>query len=430
MSAASPSGNAIEAEIEAEAAAPLRAPAFRAEDVPAWRRIGAFTFLLFADFFYGWAWNTVDVLRPYVKSSLGITLGEAGALYSAQGAGALIGAVVIGQAADRIGRRNVLFGIMLGYSLSLIAASWAGSYSQALASRFSIGLFLGGIFPTVVGLYTCLFDRRVCGRLASFYNCTFYGSVVVLGGVVGAMSGEAWRTILWIGGIPPLIAAPLIFLIVPNDLHMIPHGGAGRIAPRGKLPIVELFHNGLWRRTLRIATMIGMNFFAYQAFSGWMTTYLADVRRLPASEVGALVSWQFAGSILGGFFWGWLADRFGRRVNAVGFLLGAAAIVAFLTVPDSSILLRGLGLAYGFTLAASVIWGPWMAELYPVHLRSTAASIFNWGRIISFFAPLITAAVANSFGLISGMMLAAASFGVAAIIWLSLPETLNRRSAN
>jgi hypothetical protein len=89
-------------------------------------------------------------------------------------------------------------------------------------------------------------------------------------------------------------------------------------------------------------------------------------------------------------------------------------------------LLRGIGLIYGAALCSSVIWGAWMAELYPVHLQSTAASIFNWGRIISFFAPLITARIATSIGMGAAMASAAVAFTLAACLWLALPETLKR----
>ena len=57
-------------------------------------------------------------------------------------------------------------------------------------------------------------------------------------------------------------------------------------------------------------------------------------------------------------------------------------------------------------------------------LRSTAASIYNWGRIVSFTAPLITAQIAGKLGLGAAMATAAVSFLLAAMIWFSLPETV------
>ena len=89
-------------------------------------------------------------------------------------------------------------------------------------------------------------------------------------------------------------------------------------------------------------------------------------------------------------------------------------------------LLKLTGFVYGLMLSCSVTWGPWLSELYPSHLRSTAASIFNWGRIVSMTAPLITGPLAGHFGLAPVMCLASVSFVAAAMIWLSLPETLKR----
>ena len=104
----------------------------------------------------------------------------------------------------------------------------------------------------------------------------------------------------------------------------------------------------------------------------------------------------------------------------------AALIPVYLFLPMPVAALKALGLIYGVALACSAIWGPWMSELYPPHLRSTAASIFNWGRVISMAAPLITAPLAEMFGLAPVMSLAAVAFLAAAVVWRSLPETVVR----
>lgn len=388
------------------------------------RRWLIFAALMFSEFLYGWAWNSVDVLRPFQRASLGLSMVEAGSTYSAQGAGALIGAVVIGQLADRFGRRIVLASIILGYGVALLAGLLVNSYPQLLAQRFVLGLFMGGVFPVGVSIYVNLFEGHLRGRVAGMLNACFSFSIVALGLALGRLGGHDWHLLLWLGGLPPLILAGIVLALIPSGSTVDRHHVRGR-----KLPVSELFHPSVRRQTLLLAAMTGLNFFGYQAYSGWLTTYLTETRGLSAAVGGEMVAWQFAGNIAGGFAWGWAADRFGRRFNAIGFLIAAAAIVVYLTMPTNLLLFRIVGLIYGATLCASVIWGPWLAELYPPHLRSTAASIFNWGRIISFFAPLITGFLAETYGLAIAMSSASIAFTIAAIIWLSQRETLPPRDA-
>ena len=112
---------------------------------------------------------------------------------------------------------------------------------------------------------------------------------------------------------------------------------------------------------------------------------------------------------------------------ASGFVVAALIIPVYLFVPLSDAMFIAIGFAYGFMLSSSTIWGPWLSELYPPHLRSTAASIFNWGRVISITAPPLTAALVPIWGMAPVMLLGCAAFLLAAVIWVSQPETLVRR---
>jgi MFS family permease len=404
----------------------------QAENLSAFRRYSALGFLASAYMLYSWAWNSVDVLRPYIAADLHLSLPQAGSLYSAQGLGALCGAVVIGQLADRFGRRNALMCVMVGYGVLLLSGLVVANYAQVLLQRCAMGFFMGSMYPITVGVYTGLFSPHVRGRVASVIMASSYLSISLLGVAATAAfkAHLSWHVLLWVG-VLPVVLSPLALLIVPNDRRMVPFGGAATTSTaKGKLPISELFAPGVRRRTLMLATMIGLNFFAYQAFNGWATTYLKSVRHLGDADIGRTVTWMFAGSVFGSFAWGWVGDFLGRRISAVGFLFAAGLIGVYLFAPLQLFGLCIVAFLYGAALACSVVWGPWLAELYPAHLRSTAASIFNWGRIISFFAPLTTGAVAEHFGLASTMTIGSLVFVIAAGIWLALPETLAKRGVS
>ena len=399
----------------------------RAEDISATRRWTAFAFLMIAEFFYGWSWNTVDILRPQIRAQLDLTLTQAGSTYTAQSLGALVGAVVLAQIADRVGRRRTLFVVIAGYGFFGACGVFVTSYPALLAQRFALGFFLGAIFPVLIGTYMSLFASTIRGKLAAIGNGTYNLAVIALGWATGTQLGQHdWHVLLWAAAVPPMLIAPLVFALVPDDRRMRPWGGEGAAPPGAKLPIVELFTPALRSRTVRLFLLVGLNFFAYQAFAGWVTTYLKDVKHY-APEVGShIVSWQFIGAMAGAFFWGWFSDRFGRRLAGIGFFGGAAAVLLYLTVLDTPVALQMGGFAWGFMITASVAWAPWLSELYPAHVRSTAMSIFNWGRIISMTAPLITGAIAERFGLGSAMLLSVAGFALGGVVWLTIPETMVR----
>jgi MFS family permease len=391
------------------------------------RRVVALAFLLVAYFFYAWSWNTVDILRPYIKSSLHLTLTQSGSLYSLQSIGAIAGAVVMGQVADKIGRRNALVISMFGYGLGLLSALLVADYTHVIFQRIIMGFFMGSMFPIAVGIYSGLFARDVRGQVAGLVLGTYNLAVAALGFLSAAAfrAGYDWQILLWAGAVPVTIAL-FAFAVIPDDRTLIPMDGIadGQTVAKAALPIAELFAPGVARQTILLATMTGLNFFAYQAFTGWASTYLKTERHIADTIVGDVLGWQFVGAAVGGLIWGWISDRLGRRSAALGFILAAAIIPVYLFASLSFAMLEIVGFGYGVALSCSAIWGPWLSELYPPHLRSTAASIFNWGRVISMTAPIITATLVPVWGMAPVMLLASVAFVGAALIWLRLPETL------
>jgi len=380
------------------------------------RRSGAIAFLMVIQFFYAWAWSSADVLRPAIRESLGLTLVQAGAAYSVQVVGALIAALLIGQVEHRFGRRHVMAGATFGFGAALAAGAFVSDWPSLLVQRFLIGWFAGAVFPLTVGTIVDLFSQRWRGKLASLVDATYFLAVIALGAAAALVPSGEWRFVLICGGLPPMLMAVGVYLFVPPEINAraeLRHVHAGR-----------LFGDGLGRRTIALTLMMGATFSGAQAFSGWLTTYLAEVRQLGAEEIALVLSCQFGASAAGAFAWGWVVDHFGRRVGAAGMLGAGAAVIAFLLLPPESEAMLAAAAFYGFCFSAVVTLGPWIAELYPPQLRSSATSIYQWGRFISLFAPLITGSMAVSVGLPVAMGCASMVLLAAASIWLRLPETL------
>ncbi len=391
-------------------------------------RVRAFGLLLIVELLYGWAWNSVDVIRPQLREEFGLSLVQVGAFYSVQAAGALLGALFLGQIADRCGRRNVLMGVLLGFGILLALGASTTSYLAMVGQRFLLGVSLGGVAPIVGSLYIGLFPAHLRGRLASLLNAVFTLSIVALSASIALLpSSQDWRLLLWIGGAAPVLLVPFM-LLLPDDRRFTAYDELPSTNPvaTATFPVAALLAPGLRRLTLLLVLMAGFNYFAAQAFTGWTASFLSEVRQMDSGSVGTALAWQAAGSLLGGFFWGWFADRRGRRAAVIGYVAGAVLMTAYLTAVQDEGMFRWMGFAVGFAIAASVIWPPWMAEIFPEPLRATALSIFNWGRIVSLFAPLATGAVAEDHGLGTAMLLGPLALLAVALLWRQFPETLGR----
>lgn len=408
---------------------PVSGAADRAEDISTARRWVIFGAIMLPYLFYAFCWNTENFLRPYLADALHLTRQQTASFYSAQALGALLGAILISQIADRFSRRTTFAAISVGFGLAALCSLFVSSFVTALVQRFVMGFFLGGIFGCAVSLYVGMFAPAVRGLLSGIVQLVYNGGDATLSWFGRLYAAEDWRHVMVIGGVGAAVSGVVAYFVIPRDSAMLPWGATARsaTAPAHRAAIVELFAAGRWRLTSRLALLCGLNFFAFQAFNGWITTFLKEEHGFSADQVGKVATALHVGSMIGAIFWGLIADRFGRRANALGFAMAAGFIVIYLSVPATPILLGIVGFLYGFCLVASGIWGPYFAELYPEHLRATAASIFNWGRIVSLFGALLSGAIAQRFGLQTIMFMGAAVFFAGALLWWTFPETLVRQ---
>ena len=404
--------------------------AVRAEDLSTARRWVIFSAIMAVYVFYAFCWNTENFLRPYMAQSLGLSKEQVASFYTLQALGALIGAIIVPHFADRYSRRNTFALIAAAFGIASIFSLGVHSFPSALAQRFVMGFFLGGVFGCAVSLYVGLFAATSRGLIGGIVQLVYNGGDAILSWF-GRHYADQWQSVMVFGGCGAILASIAVFMLVPADHALRPWGGeAVQNLKSPRFAIVELFADGYWKLTLRLVLLCGLNFFAFQAFNGWITTFLKEDHGFSTDMVGKTMTAMHVGSMLGALVWGVLGDRFGRRFNALGFLLSSMFIVVYLNVTPSPIMYAGVGFAYGFCFVAICVWGPYFAELYPAHLRATAASIFNWGRIMSLFGALLAGTIAQNFGLKSIMYLGAASFLAGAILWWSLPETLPRAMAS
>ena len=84
---------------------------------------------------------------PYLKTALGPSDKQLGALVSVVSVTVALGAIPVALFADRASRVNSIVVMALIWSLAMISRMSTRSYSQLLAARASVGLGEGGTVP-------------------------------------------------------------------------------------------------------------------------------------------------------------------------------------------------------------------------------------------------------------------------------------------
>lgn len=408
-------------------------------EVPLLQRIAAYLAILVGYFFYCYNFVIIDYVRPYiVEQYQGITLADTAEFYTWQSVGALIGALTCAWVATQLGKKSTLIAITALNGGATIINMMFTDYTSWALMRFIIGISLGGYFTVAVSLMIGLFPPSVRGKLTAFASSMFSVSLMAMGVYAAFISSiEApWESLMWVGGIPPLAAALVMIFILPSDKSVVAYGEEREKNKDGS--VGEPQRKGTWREmfskpyrmiTVTCLMLAGLNFYGYQFFSGFVTTYLKEVRQFDGATIGIIFSISAFGSLFGAWVWGYIADRFGRKVNAFGFILAGLMASAFFVAPsDMSIgglnMLALLGLIYNFGLSASAVWGGYFSELFPAHLRSFGAALFHGGRIIGMWAPVVLIFIKERTDLATAMWGSPIIWIIAALLWLSLPETL------
>ncbi|ONI38398.1 MFS transporter [Candidatus Epulonipiscium fishelsonii] len=398
--------------------------------IPMSKRLLAYLTILVGYFFYCYNFSVIDYVRPFLVEDYGMTMEQTALFYTWQSVGAMIGAFGCAWLAENFGRKRVLISITLINGICTIVNMIFPTYFLWALMRLVIGISLGGYYTVAVATMVGLFEPKVRGKVVATASILFPISTIVMANLGGFFGEAGWESILWLGGIPPIIAALCMVPLVPDDKKVEGYGLSASTTvsqtETKKGTWGEMFSSKYARFTISCMLLSGLNFMGYQFFSGFITVYLLDIRGFDMVTMGILISAASSGQLIGGWLWGASADKFGRKINAFGFFLSSIMLCFYFIAPQNVMILSIIGFFYGVGLNSASIWGGYFTEMFPLHLRSMGASLFHGGRIISLFAPSMVVAVGNMFSLEVAMWGAPFIFTVAGLLWLTLPETFKK----
>ena len=158
----------------------------------------------------------------------------------------------------------------------------------------------------------------------------------------------------------------------------------------------------------------------------WLPTILMQKHNLTLNKTTTWMIATVLGMVIGIYLFGILADKVGRRPAYIAFYIcSAAAVWGYSTLNDPIMLLIGGAILGFFCNGMMAGYGALLSENYTTDARSTAQNfIFNSGRAVGGFAPVIIGILAAKYTLNGALVVLAFMYLAAAVnVFFFVPET-------
>jgi len=366
--------------------------------------------------------QVVGYVAPRAFNEWHVNRAALGAVLAAGNLGVMVGSLVFTMVGDRIGRRPVLLGATLFFSILTLLTARATSVDELRILRFVAGIGLGSIIPNATALIGEYSPQRLRVVFMACISVGFTAGAALAGFV------SAWL-------MTPLVIAGLMLVWLPESLQFLvvrrrrlDEVGAWlrRIDPtlaigpdtdyvlneeiRAGVPAVQLFRDGRAATTLLLWIINFMNIYNLYLLSGWLPTMVKELGYSTQTGVWVGTTLQVAGT-LGTFWLTWMVGRIGFiPVLTAGF--GVACIsIALIGQPGLAlwilftvVFLAGVGVVGGQPIVNSMA-----AVYYPTYVRSTG---IGWGlgvgRVGGIVGPWLVSYFLGLDWSIRGIFLAAA----------------------
>lgn len=360
----------------------------------------------------GFGTQAMGFVTPAIAKAWGIKAAALKGAISIGLVGVAIGACGVTPLADKIGARRILIACALTYGVLMAGTSLVKDLGGLTWMRFFTGVALGGAMPAGIALVSEYAPSRLRSTMVTVAVSGFsIGGA--LGGVVAALVLQrfGWPAVFVVGGVVPVLVAPLLWLWLPESLPLVTAGKVGprpmaavaKLAPAwtpsssvpealpGHAPVVGLFHDGLATPTVLIWVLYFMNLLVLYTLSNWLPTIVTDAG-MPMSTAIASASFYQLGGVVGGLLFAFCCDRFGARVTLPLIFLGTSVFCFLIGAAGQN---PGLVVGAATTAGLFVIGGQaaanaFVGNYYPSHVR---ASGIGWalgvGRLGAILGPYL-----------------------------------------
>jgi MFS transporter, SHS family, lactate transporter len=280
-----------------------------------------------------------------------------------------VGAFLFGALADRIGRKRTLILNILCYSAVELSCAFAPSLSWLLVLRALFGIAMGGVWGVGAALTFETLPKEGRGVFSGLLQEGYAVGYLLAAAAFGVLfPWIGWRGLFIVGAAPAL----LVFF-VESRVEESPawiEARRRKAAQTEKPPLLPNVMAYTPTFLFLVVLMSAFCSFSHGTQDGY-PTFLTSERGFDAGTVGLLAVVYNIGSLGGGFVFGTLSERWGRKRAIITAALLAIPIVPLFAYGHSPVVL-GAG-AFLMQFMVQGAWGvvpAYLTELSPGPVRA------------------------------------------------------------
>jgi SHS family lactate transporter-like MFS transporter len=306
----------------------------------------------------------------------------------------LVGAVASGWLADRIGRKTPLMISILWYSICNFIAGFSPSFWFLFLFRALLGIGMGAEWPAGAALAMETWPARSRGFMSGILQGSWGLGFLLSSAVYGLFYDSlGWRGMLWIG-ILPALAVVFVRYFVKEPKVWVENRRLQRVHNREvRAPLFSIFKRSMLGNTLTACWWMASAFVVYYSIFALFATHLQKDLHFTAAQVATPIAIGNLVAFLAMGFWGWVADRIGRRWSIIiPATIGIFVAPLYLLTSDINLIIFGFILQ---GLFGDALYGQnpsYLSERFPTEVRAAASAFcYHQGAIFGgLVAPVLT----------------------------------------
>ncbi|MGE0294480.1 MAG: MFS transporter [Hyphomonadaceae bacterium] len=392
---------------------------------------------------------SISFAAPGIAAEWGIDRAALGVVLSLELIGMGVGSILLGRAADAIGRRPTIFICLALMTAGMCAAALSGGIALLAAARLVTGVGIGGVVASINAI-VAEHSNSKNRTLAVTMMAAGYPIGAVLGGAIAStlLTEMSWRAIFVLGTAATTALVPLVWMLLPESIEYLlrkrPRGALERVnrvllrmqrAPLKALPpappqspregVAQLFSAPLLGRTMLLTCAYFMLMMPFYFLLKWIPKIVVDMGYAPGAAAGVLVSANVGGAV-GSILLGLLSHKFEVRTLVVSTLfLAAVSLFSFGWVQSGIATLSLAAMITGFFSTAALVGiYAMVASAFPTEARASGTGlVIGVGRAGAAAGPVAAGVLfAMGHGLPIVALVMALGSVVAALLLIRLPR--------